>query len=118
MASAPLKRCSKPGCRVVLRGASRCEKHQHEWNKQSSKNKAGDPFYSGRKWRRLRAAKLMESPLCEECKRQGRVTAANEVHHVVPRLDAPDRAYEWSNLECLCKSCHSRQTARERAGRV
>lgn len=118
MALAPLRRCSKPGCRVLVRGESRCERHAQEWNRESGKNKSGDPFYSGKRWRRLRAAKLQNEPLCAKCFKQGKVTAANEVHHVKPRLQHPELSYEWGNLECLCKSCHSRETGKERAGRV
>ena len=45
------------------------------------------------------------------CRREGRVTAAAEVHHIVP-LSAGG-THDESNLMALCKPCHSRITARE-----
>lgn len=47
----------------------------------------------------------------------GRVRAASEVDHIVPRRDAPNLAYERENLQPLCKPCHSRKTRAEMEGR-
>lgn len=60
-------------------------------------------------WRRLRASVLSDEPLCRHCKRKGLVTAANEVDHV----DGNDSNNERSNLQALCKSCHSVKTVRD-----
>ena len=38
-------------------------------------------FYATSEWRRLRDWYRGRYPLCEECQRQGRVTAAELVHH-------------------------------------
>ena len=54
---------------------------------------------------------MRRHPLCEMCRREGRVTAAAEVHHIVP-LSAGG-THDESNLMALCKPCHSRITARE-----
>ena len=43
--------------------------------------------------------------------REGRTTAAAEVHHIVPLADSGTHA--WDNLRALCKRCHSRITATE-----
>ena len=69
-----------------------------------------------RRWQKVRALKLRMDPLCEGCKRAGRVTPANEVHHVVALADGGERL-AMDNLESLCKPCHSRETGRERQGR-
>ncbi|HEY5465546.1 MAG TPA: HNH endonuclease signature motif containing protein, partial [Clostridia bacterium] len=58
-----------------------------------------------------RARYIMAHPLCEECKKAGRLTPAKEVHHVVP-LNKGGTHYN-NNLISLCKSCHSAITARE-----
>ena len=50
-------------------------------------------------------------PLCEVCQREGRVTAVEEVHHIVPLAQGGTHAED--NLMALCKECHSRITARE-----
>lgn len=63
-------------------------------------------------WQKLRAKKLASDPLCEECKRKGRVRAASEVHHVTPVESVTDvhsmrmLAYDWHNLMSLCHDCH------------
>lgn len=54
---------------------------------------------------------LRANPVCAECWRQGRVTPATEVHHIVGKRKGGTDA--WENLEALCKECHSRKTARE-----
>ena len=65
-----------------------------------------------KRWRRLRAFVLKRYPLCRECLRQGRTTAATEVHHLTPIESAPTAqqrerlAYDVSNLEPLCHNCH------------
>jgi 5-methylcytosine-specific restriction endonuclease McrA len=38
---------------------------------------------------------------------------AVEVHHIESRRDAPEKFFDPANLRGLCKSCHSRETARE-----
>ena len=62
----------------------------------------------GYKWRKLRARFLTAHPLCEQCKAQGRYTAATEVHHIKPLADGGTN--DENNLMALCKSCHSRIT--------
>ena len=59
-------------------------------------------------WRKLRARFLNQNPFCEMCKRQGRYTAATEVHHIKPLSAGGDNAE--TNLMALCKPCHSRIT--------
>lgn len=114
MSNAPLHKCAAAGCRALVRNQPRCEAHTDS-SRHLAQNRPGDPFYTSTPWRNLRAQYLADNPLCMECGRNGRVTAANEVHHVKPRKQHPELAYEWDNLESLCKSCHSRETNRERA---
>lgn len=74
--------------------------------------------YNTQRWKRLRALKLKEQPLCEECLRAGRITPAEEVHHIVSfaeYVDADERtamAYDYDNLESICKKCHGAEHAR------
>ena len=62
--------------------------------------------YIGTRWRRLRVV-LRRHPLCADCQRP-----AQHVHHKVDRKDAPDLAYEWSNLESQCVACHNRKRSK------
>lgn len=109
MVQAARKRCSAPGCNVLVRGVSRCPKHTKQQRKRTTTAK---PFYTSTRWRKLRAAFLAENPLCVRCSERGRVVPAVVADHVIDRCDAPERAYDVSNLEALCVSCHNRKTAR------
>ena len=72
-------------------------------------------IYNSREWRELRAAKLCSTNgLCEECLKQGIVTPARCVHHVVPIETARTKdemkrlAFDVNNLLALCFACHAR----------
>ena len=62
----------------------------------------------GSRWRRLRRMILNRQPLCP-CG-----MAATDVDHIKPRNAGGDDSP--SNLQGLCKSCHSRKTATEDGG--
>ncbi|MDE6479257.1 MAG: HNH endonuclease [Muribaculaceae bacterium] len=66
-----------------------------------------------RKWRALRMATMKRSNgLCEQCLKEGRVSAATEVHHIRPIESVKDPivmeqlAYDPGNLAALCRQCH------------
>lgn len=63
-------------------------------------------FY-GHRWRKLRAAFLVQNPLCA-C---GCGRPATVVDHVVPHNGNLSLAFAWDNLQALTKSCHDRKTA-------
>lgn len=118
MASAPLHRCTH--CRRLSRGpCENCRKTRH---RGTSKNRPGDPFYNTTAWRRLRAYVLSVDPLCRLCSEGGRVTPAEVVDHIKPRIDHPELALDFDNLRPCCRSCHNSVTAieqnRKRRGRV
>lgn len=112
-----MRPCAVPGCRELVQ-TGRCKRHLEQYlARQAEQRAAYDKVrperpidYTSGKWRGLRAVYLREHPVC----RCGQ--AATEVHHLVPvRLD-PSLAYEWKNLEALCKTCHSRHTATRDGG--
>ena len=84
-------------------------------NQQQAKDKA--EIYNSREWKELRIAKLRSTNgLCEECMKQGIVTPARCVHHIVPIETARTKA-EMKRLaiDCglqglmsLCFACHAR----------
>jgi 5-methylcytosine-specific restriction protein A len=104
--------CSYPGCAELVDGRF-CEVHKKQeqtfYNK-FRRNPETNKRY-GSKWRKIRAAYISAHPLCEECKAQGRLVAAQEIHHIVPLSEGGTN--EWANLRALCKSCHSMITAKE-----
>ena len=67
---------------------------------------------SSNRWRKLRAIKLANDPLCVDC--HDRTEAATQVHHVVPIVQRPDLAFVSGNLRSLCTTCHAKREAKER----
>lgn len=79
---------------------------------RSEESKTHQRRLNDRRWRRFARSFLIEHPLCEECQAEGRLEAATEVHHRISGRERPDLFWDWDNLQALCKSCHSRHTAR------
>lgn len=85
--------------------------------RQPSKYAIYQRLINSYRWQLLRKKKFMANPICEECKEHGRVTPAEEVHHVVPVETGKDEAemtrlaYDYNNLRSLCKACHARAHA-------
>lgn len=109
--------CKQPGCTALVGGRERyCAEHQptatRERNQQidNARPSAARRGYDSR-WRRVRRMKLAMNPICEECKVNGIITAANEVDHITPL--AHGGTHHLDNLRSLCKSCHSRKTMTE-----
>lgn len=108
----PKRPCSHPGCPKLTAGRF-CEEHQREENKRYEKYDR-DPAVRqryGRAWKRIRDSHIAAFPLCEMCRKQGKVTAAEEVHHIIPLSCGGTHAED--NLMSLCTSCHSEITAKE-----
>lgn len=63
----------------------------------------------GYHWRKLRDLVLARQPLCVDCLARGRVEAATQVDHIVPRRAGGTD--DDHNLQALCARCHSRKTA-------
>ncbi len=51
----------------------------------------------GREWKRIRDRYIKAHPLCEECLKNHRTIAANEVHHIIPLSKGGD-----STMIILC----------------
>lgn len=78
---------------------------------------ANDTHYNLRRHREW-SAKVMKRAgyLCERCKRYGRKVPAKVAHHKIPVKERPDLAYDASNGEALCDSCHNKEHP-EKGGR-
>jgi len=84
---------------------------------RARKAKRGPDPRSTARWRKLRAMKLAQQPLCEHCQAQGRVTPATQVDHIVEVMLRPDLAFELGNLQSICHRHHAAKSAAERRGR-
>ena len=101
----PPTRCVEPGCPELINGA-RCLKHRRvEQKKRYEKETWRD--YDTPEWKRIRKRVLNTEPFCRSCMK----AYATEVDHIKPLKEGG--THDLSNLQPLCKSCHSRKTAKE-----
>ncbi|MEG1838463.1 MAG: HNH endonuclease signature motif containing protein [Bacteroidaceae bacterium] len=86
-------------------------------NKPSEGNTYNDDrrkIYTSTRWRKLRAWKLANNPLCEMCEAKGIVRPAEDIHHITSFMSTYNEdqrkflAYDYDNLMSLCKRCHQK----------
>lgn len=85
-----------------------CEEHQRIENQRYEKYDR-DPAVKrryGQAWKHIRDRYMNTHPLCEQCQKEGRLTKADQVHHIKPL--AEDSDHSETNLMSLCSSCHSK----------
>ncbi len=73
----------------------------------------GTPAQRGydRDWMRVaRERREADSWLCQPCLGEGRITASNEVDHIIPIHVRPDWRLEIGNTQVICRCCHRRKT--------
>ena len=70
-------------------------------------------FYQTKEWRSMRLYILTTYPYCANCLSKGLTTLGNEVDHIIDLKDAPERCLDITNLQVLCKPCHSEKTYQE-----
>ena len=100
--------CTIPGC-AALTNTGRCVDHPRPpWKpghrKRDTRPSASQRGY-GKQHRLLRAQILARDPLCQICER----AAATEADHITPRSQGGSQ-WDPSNMQGLCKSCHSKKT--------
>lgn len=114
MARKPLRPCRHPGCSVLTREGC-CSAHKP---KQAPRRGSAEyhGWYSLSLWTDdLRPAQLLREPFCRECARRGRRTRATVVDHITPHRGDWARFVDPANHQSLCKPCHDRKTAKEKA---
>lgn len=107
----PKRPCSHPGCPKLTDGRF-CEEHAKEEARRYERYDR-DPVVKkryNRSWKRIRDSYIALHPLCEQCERNGRITPAEEVHHILPLSQGG--THDFANLMALCTPCHSAITAR------
>ncbi|MWK58721.1 HNH endonuclease [Pseudomonas otitidis] len=71
----------------------------------------------GYRWQQARERFLNAHPLCCYCERQGLVTAATVVDHIVAHQGDQELFWDQTNWQPLCKTCHDSVKKAEEAGR-
>lgn len=79
----------------------------------TARKKERADIYNSRQWKKMRKAKIMMNPLCEECEKLNKITPARQVHHIDSFMDYEGderlaKAFDFSNLESLCNECHEK----------
>ena len=78
-----------------------------------SRNKTYIKYINSKEWKSLRIKKLINTPICECCEKDGRITVATEVHHITPvesvasATQMKQLMFNYSNLMSVCHACHS-----------
>ena len=111
----PLRPCTKPGCPVLHGEGGRCAKCRRKKQRQEDSEparKEAKRFYNSERWRRTSNRYKEAHPLCERCLAKGFWDApSEETHHIKSLREHPELAFDWDNLEALCKTCHGKEAA-------
>lgn len=80
-------------------------------------------FYRSKAWQECRAGYLASKQhLCEECRKAGKLTPAEIVHHkkilTADNVTDPETTLSWSNLEAVCQECHNKIHATKKRYRI
>ena len=75
-------------------------------------------FYSSVEWKKCRETyKKRVGGLCEECSKNGRISPADDVHHIIKlsesNIDNPEITLNYRNLVALCRTCHEKRHRRK-----
>lgn len=122
MPSRALRPCGKQPCRNLVRRGNCADHGGEDAVKRASDQRRGssrERGYNTPGWRRLRARKLEESPLCQCEEHRGAfdAPAATDVDHIVPHAGPNDPLFwDYSNLSSKAHACHSRKTAARDGG--
>lgn len=116
----PVPRPCKYCRRVTTNVNGYCDDHQDKYRspKRMYDDRRESPSKRGydSEWTKFRTWFLSNNPLCAMCMKEGRITQANEIHHIVPLAEGGARLDE-KNCMALCHSCHSKITAAWRGGK-
>lgn len=116
--------CIAAGCdELALDGGNRCTDHDSKRRADTDQAKAaaktsalareGSELYRSRAWQQASKRFRMQHPLCAQCEADGIVTASAETDHIEPHRGDKHLFWKQANWQPLCKSCHSRKTAKE-----
>lgn len=84
------------------------KKEEHDRQRANRRQTKWSPFYQSHIWQVLRARKKLEQPICEICERQGRIVAADSIHHLYVWGNAKTEEDKWryfTDYSLLCSVC-------------
>ena len=71
-------------------------------------------FYKSKTWQHVRDNVIRrDKQLCQDCLMNGKIVAAEEVHHIIPltpqNITDPSITLNEDNLISLCRECHKKR---------
>ena len=112
MPSKPKRPCRFPGCPNFCENGVYCKDHI-QYSTDRVRGGASARGYNS-EWRSARTDFLQRNPLCAECMRNGKLTPATVVDHVIPHRGNKRLFWDEKNWQSLCKACHDRKTGHGR----
>jgi len=111
----PQRPCKQPGCPHLTNDKSGyCDQHKpaQQRLRDAQRGSANERGYTYQ-WHKRRTLYLKENPLCAECLKENRITAAEVVDHIKPHKGDQGLFWDESNWQSLCRPCHDKKTAAE-----
>lgn len=105
MPYAPKRPCRYPGCPNVCKSGVYCDEHRPLFVRESPAARGYDA-----RWQKARKLYLKVHPLCAECYKNGKLTPATVVDHVIPHRGDQTLFWDETNWQPLCKNCHDHKT--------
>lgn len=107
-----LRPCGEIGCNKLTH-TTYCEEHTKQYHRERDKGRES-AYQRGYNttWRKYRTMFLKRNPLCKYCNHRGKTVPATEVDHIIPHRGNKELFWNPNNHQALCKSCHSRKTAK------
>jgi 5-methylcytosine-specific restriction protein A len=110
--------CNRLGCPLLVHTRF-CDAHNTESRKHADQHRGSSSsrLYTAA-WYRASRAYLRNNPLCrcDDCVRDGRLTAADTVDHIVPHRGDLALFWDQTNWQSMARAHHSRKTARHDGG--
>lgn len=108
MPMTPRRPCRFPGCPNLCDSGVYCRDHL-QYSTDRIRGGADARGYDSA-WRKARKAYLEEHPLCEECRKNGKLTPASVIDHIIPHRGDKKLFWDETNWQPLCKDCHDKKT--------
>lgn len=106
------KICNKHGFYDAITNAScpQCKKQSNKTYDKTLRAQDRKKIYNSKKWAIVREqAIIRDKMMCVPCYKKGIKTLATEVHHIIELSEDISLAYELSNLQSICHSCHMKE---------
>ena len=86
------------------------------YKEDSLNRKRNLKFYLSKEWRRLRQYILSVEPLCRRGSKEGIITEATQIDHIISINKNYSLRLSLDNCQPLCDRCHAQKTNEERRG--